>query len=435
MTVFDEDLKSDHTWSRPEIKKSPLVRVTEALIFYVVAYAAVSMITVLFFRITLPPYSVAYLLIPYLILYSADFIFKDPLSSLLSLLVVSILIGIGSYLVLKSDAVVIYIIGFYILIVSHRVVARARFGFLRLAVYSALLILSYLVLLAYDAHSAHFVMYGFIVTVASGTVLASVSAFENTVIDESLSAVQVEKTKGIKFKLALCAGAVVISASVIALSAGHRLSIYDASVSAFIADKIAHVKPPEVQSEEFIKALSKARGARGDLFLDKKKTGYGPVILFLTIIFLTLIASIMGVILLIIMGISAWRAFFNRYRLKDDERTQSIFSVHDITERIKERLRAGTRRKKGNPPNSDKLRIRNIYRLIVMRIMKNGGTEIGSAATPREIEKMLVVKGCEAAREATDIYERARYSDADNTQEELAEIRQAYDKVVKRRTS
>ena len=437
MTVFDEDNGTVADRGKPELKKSFPVRIAEAAVFFIVAYGFVSMLAIPLFRIKTEPLMVLFLVIPFLALYAADFIFSDPISSILALLPLSAALGAGSFYLIRSEPVVIYVIGFYLLVVSHRVIARMNFDFIRLAGYSVILIISYMILRSFDPVASRCVMYGFFAAVIAGAVIASVSSFDKAVVDESSLSDDLGKTGGIRIRLALCTGVVVACAALISLTAGKGLSDYDEPVSRFIVRSVPGINVTGKDTGQVKESFKKMGKGPGDMFKRSGTPGYVVLIIFLTTAFIALISSIAGLFLFALFLINMWRFISRRDRSRDNAvNTQNIFSMKEIKERV--RFRWGGRAKKRTqlPGGGDKPRIRKLYREIVIRIVSGGNIEIGAASTPREIEHVISIDGRispDDAADITDAYERARYAQTVNPEDDLRKIRLVHDMTNRRR--
>lgn len=436
MTVFDEDNGTVSDRGKPELKKSFPMRVVEAAIFFVVAYGFASMIAIPLFRIRTEPFMILFLVIPFLALYVADFVFSDPISSILALLPLSAALGAGSFYLMRSEAVVIYVIGFYLLVVSHRMIARMNFDFIRLAGYCVVLILSYIILCSFDPVASRCVMYGFFATVIAGAVIASVSSFDKAVVDESSSSDDLKKTGGIRIRLALCTGVVVACATLIAFAAGKGISGYDEPVSRFVVNSVPGINVTGKDTGQIKDSFKKMRKGSGDEFIQSRRPGYAVLIIFLTVSLLALISSIAGLLLFALFLINIWRFISGKDRKRDEAvRTQSIFSVREIRERVRFRLRDRAKNRRQLSGRGDKPRIRALYRGIVMRMVSGGNQSIGAATTPREIESILSEDGRISPDDAADItgvYERARYANTESPEADLRKMRQVHETVKRR---
>lgn len=436
MTVFDEDNGIVEDRRKPELKKSFPMRAVEAAVFFAVAYGFVSMLAIPLFKIRTEPVMILFLVIPFLALYIADFIFSDPLSSILALLPLSAALGAGSFYIMRSEAVVIYVIGFYLLVVSHRMIARMNFDFIRLAGYSVVLILSYIILCSFDPVASRCVMYGFFVTVIAGSVIASVSSFDKAVVDESSSSDDLRKTGGIRIRLALCTGVVVACAALIAFTAGKGISDYDQPLSRFIVSSVPGINISGKDTGQIRESFKKMNKGPGDMFKQSGTPGYAVLIIFLIVAFIALISAIAGLLLFALFLINMWRFIAGKDRKRNDAvHMQSIFSMREIRERVRFRFGDRAKNRKRLSGRGDKPRIRALYRGIVMRIVSGGNHSIGAAATPREIEHILSEDGRISPDEAADItgvYERARYANAGSSEADLRKMRHVHETVKRR---
>ncbi|HEY1406856.1 MAG TPA: DUF4129 domain-containing protein [Spirochaetota bacterium] len=400
-------------------KRPFLYRVIEFILFYIVFYSLSNAFIITGFNQKRTADSEIYLLVPFLVLFVATEIIQNVISGVLAVIILSILMLVAAMFIVNSDPVIYYFIMLLVFFLVYQGVGRVRFGLPHLTGYCVALIASYIVLHSYDSFMTRFTLFGFVVTIIIGIVYVAGTRFDTAIRDEIVSPLDEEKTRRALVRLSVAVGVIVIMIVAVSGIIAHqsRIGKYDDALSHSVSRILSldHRIEADDDTDALDKLLKKPRSRTHDGVPVTGFLKYFSLILSTILVVVSSIILVVAPVLFVIMIFKIYRSIFGFDADTDDDvHTQNLLSVREIIARAKMRLRVTGARRDRTSARSDKQRIRKLYRETVLRITESRRLAVRQSSTPREIESIIFPQGSHPFSEATDVYERARYSDRDN---------------------
>lgn len=195
-------------------------------------------------------------------------------------------------------------------------------------------------------------------------------------------------------------------------------------VSFFKVDRRVKTKAPEAPVE----APTNSQGNMGEMFQDIGDRGDSSIFL---LVLMKIIEFAFTVIIVIALVYILWmlylklkelyRMFYAR-DIEGSEKRERIVPMEDISEEIVSRIKNVRSGISSIFERSNRKKIRSAYNKIILRY-KNKGIQVNASSTPLELQNEIEMKNKLSFKEVTKIYEKARYSTVQCSDEEVNRIK------------
>jgi hypothetical protein len=195
-------------------------------------------------------------------------------------------------------------------------------------------------------------------------------------------------------------------------------------VNFFKFDKKVETKAPKTPVEPPVNS----QGNMGDMFQDIGDSGDTSIFL---LILMKIIEFAFTVIIIIALVYILWmlylklkelyRMFYAR-DIEGSEKRERIIPIEDISNEIVSRIKSVRNDLSSIFERSNRKKVRNAYNKIILKY-KNKGIQVSASSTPLELQNEIEVKNKLSFQEVTIIYEKARYSTMQCSDEEVSRIK------------
>lgn len=344
--------------------------------------------------------------------------------------VVSNVVPIAAIVILPKKAVIIEYILFLLMYNIYFIVKRKK-GDYRFWLTTRLIFMNIILALAYSVSmSCNFVLIKrFIFLIALVNMLLSLVYFHLTSSEKLISWEKYESKKDIKNMKninAMFASLMVAIISII-IFMSYKIGIF--TVMDYLTSRIINflsefTTTKKESSNNFVENIQ--RNSYSSYKLDEIVTGESNFLRIIGIIIkFTVSVLIIAVTIFVLISIIQfiYKNLLNRNKnRKVNQKREFIITKEEVSDRIKTKLKVSLNswRKLIYKTNRDK--IRSIYYKTVIQYKKKG-VKVEQSNTPRDIENNIYIASKVRLREATEIYEAARYGKEEPTKDMLERIK------------